>query len=238
MKAPLLAALAVAPDDTHHFTFWSYDAMEPTLRWETSAGDMEDVTVYGDTIVSSALTQELTLTDDMGTIVPHVLAGTATAPSNRVQVVYVRRDGVDTWTSTVLVAEDPTGETICDDPPTMPGETCTLDRTLYRPLAITSSLGGDVRWFYTETHEMVDYEAVCEPVCLWSTLLDSSTYGTWMGWLEAGVPIAVEILPDTRLVRANVEVDGEGTMHMVAYADEIPETVANGTTVEYFRFGP
>ncbi|MCA9709867.1 MAG: hypothetical protein KDK70_28770 [Myxococcales bacterium] len=234
----LLPALAVAPDGTHHFTYWAYGGMEPALRWETSAGAAESVTFYGDAVVSPALAQEIALTDDMGTIVPHVLAATATAPGNRVQVVYLRRDAVATWTSIVLAAEDPTGETTCDVPPMMPGESCTLDRTTYRPLAIAASLGGDVRWLYTQTHELVDYIAECLPDCTWTPLADMSTYDTHLGWLEGGMLMSVELLPDTRLVRGNLEIDGQGTMHLVAYADEIPDTVANGTTVEYFRIGP
>lgn len=234
----LSPSLAVAADGTHHFTYWSYGGMVPTLRWETSAGALEEITPYGGMIVSPALVQEIALTDAMGVAVPHVIAATPTAMNGRIQVVYLRRDAVDTWSSYQVVSEDPTGETDCDVPPLIPGEACTLERTTYRPLAITSSQGGDVRWFYTETHELVDYMSECLPDCVWTPLADMSTYHTYMGWLDAGVPTSVQILPDTRLVRGNVEVDGEGTMHMVAYADEIPDTIANGTTVEYFRLGP
>lgn len=232
-------ALAVAPDGTHHFTYWGTGGMEPMLRWETSMGGLEDVMSYGTGPVSPALAQEVVLTDDgAGGMVPHVIAGTQTAVGGRVQIIHARRDGVATWTTYVVASEDPTGETTCDVLPLGPGELCTLDRTTYRPLAIASSLGGDVRWLYTEVHELVDYASDCMPGCEWVPLADMSTYDVLLGWLEGGVPQSTVILPDVRAVRANVEVDGQGLMHMVAYAAEIPDTLASGMSVEYFRLGP
>lgn len=231
------AALAVAEDGTHHFTYWHNDLGGPMLRWETSAGAVEDVIAYGGAMVSAAIAQEITLTDDGGGAVPHVIAGSETGVGGRVQVIYARRDGVDTWVTYVVASEDPTGETTCDQPPVMPGEVCTLDRTRYRPLAIASSQGGDVRWLYTEVHELVDYASECLPECAWAPIADMSTYDVLLGWLEGGVPQSVVLLADMRLVRANMEVDGEGNMHVVAYAEEVPEGPASGTTVEYFRVG-
>jgi hypothetical protein len=229
-------ALAVAVDGTHHFTYWHYDVAGPMLRWGDSAsGALEDVMAYGSGAVAAGLAQEITLTDDGGGPVPHVLAGTQTGPGGRVEVIYARRDGVATWVPYVVASEDPTGETTCDVAPTMPGEVCTLDRMTYRPLAITSSLGGDVRWLYTEVHELVDYASECAPECIWTPTADLSTYDVRLGWLEGGVPQSVVLLTDRRLARANVEVDGEGTMHVVAYAEEVPDDAGTGLTVEYFR---
>ena len=235
----LSPALAVALDGTHHFTYWHTGGMDPVLRWETSLGALEDVMPYGAGPVSTNLVQEIALTDDgVGGVVPWVLAGTATAVAGRVQVQVARRDGVGVWTPTVVASEDPTGETTCDVPPTMPGELCTLDRTTYRPIAITSSLGGDVRWLYTEVHELVDYASDCTPGCEWVPLSDMSTYDVLLGWLDAGVPQQAVILPDVRMIRGNVEVDGQGAMHVVAYVAEVPDGPGSGTSVEYFRLGP
>lgn len=230
-------ALAVADDGTHHFTYWHNDMAGPVLRWETSAGTFEDIMPYGAAMVSAALAQEITLTDDGGGAVPHVIAGSETAVGGRVQVIYARRDGIDTWVTYVVASEDPTGETTCDVPPLAPGEVCTLDRTTYRPLAIASSQGGDVRWLYTEVHELVDYASECLPDCNWAVVTDMSTYDVQLGWLEGGVPMAVVLLADVRLVRASAEIDGEGNMHVVAYAQEVPDAGGSGTTVEYFRVG-
>ncbi len=229
------AALAVAADGTHHATYWSLGGMDPMLVWETSAGDLETIMPYGNPIVSSALAQEIALTSQGGPVVPNVLAGTETGLDGRVQVMVATRTGAMTWDAFVVATEDPTGETTCDVPPVMPGEVCTLDRTLYRPLAIVSSQGGDLRWFYSETRELVDYESVCKGNCVWSPVADMSTYATFMGWFDAGVPDAVALLPNTRLARANAEVDGQGTIHLVAYALPIPADLGNGLTVEYFR---
>ncbi|MCX4240785.1 hypothetical protein [Paraliomyxa miuraensis] len=235
----LSPALAVAPDGTHHFTYWSTGGMSPMLRWETSAGGLEDVMPYGIGPVSPALAQELVLTDDgAGAMVPHVIAGAQTAIGNRVQVIHARRDGAALWTTSVVASEDPTGETTCDVPPLGPGELCTLDRTTYRPLAIASSLGGDVRWLYTEVHELVDYASDCMPGCEWVPLVDMSTYDVLLGWLEGGAPQSTVILPDVRAIRANMEVDGQGVMHVVAYAEEVPDAAATGLTVEYFQLAP
>jgi hypothetical protein len=231
-------ALAVAPDGTHHFTYWHNDMAGPGLRWETSAGAMEVVMPYVGPVVQPVLVQEVALTDDgAGGVVPHVIAGRETAVG-RVEVIYARRNGVDTWTTYVVAAEDPVGETTCDVPPTMPGEVCTLDRITYRPLAIAASLGGDVRWLYTDVHELVDYASECAPDCIWVPTADVTTYDVRLGWLEGGVPASALLLADTRLARANAELDGTGTMHVVAYAEEVPDLPANGLTVEYFRVGP
>ncbi|MCA9653610.1 MAG: hypothetical protein H6712_20470 [Myxococcales bacterium] len=234
----LSASLAVAGDGTHHYSYWHQGGMEPELRWQTSAGDLELVALYGGMAVSPSLAQEITLTSPMGTDVPHLLAATETGVGGRVQVVYLRRDAMSMWTSDVVASEDPTGETTCDVLPLGPGELCTLDRTTYRPLAIVSSVGGDVRWFYSETHELVDYASDCTPGCDWVPLADMSTYTTFMGFLEGGVPTDVAILPDTRLVRANAEVDGTGAIHLIAYAEEIPDAMGTDLTVEYFRLEP
>jgi hypothetical protein len=94
-----------------------------------------------------------------------------------------------------------------------------------------------VRWLYTEVHELVDYASECAPECIWTPTADVSTYDVRLGWLEGGVPQSVVLLVDRRLARANVEVDGEGTMHVVAYAEEIPDAAGTGLTVEYFRVG-
>lgn len=232
-------ALAVAPDGTHHFTYWHNDVGGPMLRWgESAAASLEEVVPYGGAVVQPGLAQELALTDDgMGGVVPHVIAGTETGVPGRVQVIYARRDGVALWTPYVVAAEDPTGETTCDVPPTMPGEVCTLDRITYRPLAIAASLGGDVRWLYTDVHELVDYASECTPDCAWVPTLDATTYDVRLGWLEGGVPTSALLLADTRLTRANAEIDGAGTMHIVAYAEEVPDGPGTGLTVEYFRVG-
>lgn len=230
-------ALAVALDGTHHFTYWHNDVGGPVLRWETSAGALETVMPYVGAVVQPALAQELALTDDGSGAVPHVLAGRET-PAGRVELTYARRDGVGAWTPYVVAAEDPTGETTCDVPPTMPGEVCTLDRITHRPLAIAASLGGDVRWLYTDVHELVDYASECAPACIWVPTADVSTYDVRLGWLEGGVPTSALLLPDTRLLRANTEVDGTGTLHVVAYAEEVPDGPGTGLTVEYFRVGP
>jgi hypothetical protein len=231
-------ALAVAPDGTHHFTYWHNDVGGPVLRWETSAGGLEVVMPYVGLAVQPALAQEIAITDDGGGAVPHVIAGRETGVGTRVEVIYARRDAPDTWTTYVVAAEDPTGETTCDVPPTMPGELCTLDRVSYRPLAIASSLGGDVRWLYGQTHELVDYASECAPGCLWVPTADMTTYDVRLGWLEAGVPTSALLLADVRLARANAEIDGMGTMHVVAYAEEVPDGAGTGMTVEYFRVGP
>jgi len=231
-------ALAVAPDGTHHFTYWHNDVGGPVLRWETSAGGLEIVMPYVGVVVQPALAQEIAITDDGTGAVPHVIAGRETGVGTRVEIVYARRDGVDTWTTYVVAAEDPTGETTCDVPPIMPGELCTLDRTTYRPLAIAASLGGDVRWLYSDVHELVDYASECAPACSWVPTMDASTYDVRIGWLEGGVPTSAPLLLDTRLARANAEIDGEGTMHVVAYAEEVPDGPGTGLTVEYFRVGP
>ncbi|MEM6993443.1 MAG: hypothetical protein AAF721_23215 [Myxococcota bacterium] len=230
------AALAVAPGGGHHYTYWHYADDGPVLRWETSDGDLEEVIAYGDDIVSSALVQEIALVDG-GDPQPYVLVATETAPDDRVEIFVVRRDAANTWTAFVVASEDPTAETNCNAAPFMPGQSCTLDRTTYRPLAIAASLGGDVRWLYSETHQLIDYESECAANCIWVPVADASTYGTWLGWLEGGAAAATELLPDVRITRANAEIDGEGTMHVVAYADVIPDTISNGTTVEYFRIG-
>jgi hypothetical protein len=232
-------ALAVAPDGTHHYTYWHDGVGGPMLRWgESAALSLEEVMPYGGVVVQPGLAQELALTDDgMGGVVPHVLAGTETGIPGRVQVVYARRDGVALWTTHVVAAEDPLGETTCDVPPTMPGEVCTLDRITYRPLAIVASLGGDVRWLYTDVHQLVDYASECAPECVWVPTTDATTYDVRIGWLEGGVPTSALLLADTRLVRANAEIDGTGTMHIVAYAEEVPDGPGSGLTVEYFRVG-
>jgi hypothetical protein len=74
-------------------------------------------------------------------------------------------------------------------------------------------------------------------MCIWVPVSDLSTYDVHLGWLEGGAPQSVVLLPDVRLTRANAEVDGTGVMHVVAYAEEIPDGLGNGTTVEYFRLG-
>jgi hypothetical protein len=232
-------SLAVAPDGTHQFTYWHSDVGGPALRWETTTGSLEEVMPYVGAVVQPALAQEIAITDDgAGGAVPHVIAGRETGVGTRVEVVYARRDGVAAWTTYVVAAEDPTGETTCDVAPTMPGEVCTLDRTTYRPLAIVSSLGGDVRWLYTDAHELVDYASECAPECVWVPTADVSTYDVRLGWLEGGVPTSVPLFLDTRLGRANAEIDGAGTMHVVAYAEEVPDGPGTGLTVEYFRVGP
>ena len=234
----LSASLAVATDGSYWFTYWAQGAPDPELRFLNDAGVNESVTPYGDSIVSTALIQEIALTSAGGTPEPHVLAGTETGPDGRVQVQYLRRDGADTWSSFVIASEDPTGENTCDGTPGGPGESCTLERTTYRPLTIVSSQNGDVRWFFTETHELVEFFAECTPDCIWTPIVDNSSYTTHMGWLEGGMPQQTAILPDTRLVRANAIVDGLGDIHLVAYADAIPDTLASDLTVEYFRIAP
>lgn len=232
------ASLAVAEDGSYWFTYWAQGAPDPVLRFLNDSGVNETVTPYGAAAVSNAIIQEITLTSAGGTPEPHVLAGTETGPDGRVQVQYLRRDGADMWNSFVVASEDPTGETFCEDQPMGPGEFCTLDFTTYRPLTIVSSQNGDVRWLFSETHALVEFASECTPDCAWTPLADNSTYTTHLGWLEGGVPQQVAILPDTRLVRANAIVDGLGDIHVVAYADAIPDTVDSGLTVEYFRIAP
>jgi len=218
-----------------HLVYWSAGDGAWLLRWAAPPAAPEvALQLGGGQLTGEAQRHALVVTGggggdvELGT--PHVL--TAVPRDGEHDIVALRRNGADDWTTTLL-AEDVTVERCRHQP--MEGQRCAYDYVTHSPLAAVAGRDGPVRFLLTRTHHTGELIGECQSprFCNWRPEVDTSTSQLLVGAVE-GDDVLVSAVTDGLFADfGSAAVDEAGRVHVVAYAK-----VADGLVVEYLLLGP
>jgi len=222
-------ATAVSPADDAHVTYFATPAVDNWYLMYVAAPDADpEIAVdYGSPSLDIGI-QAVATVDTT----PHaVLARRSDGDLH--EIVHTRRLGPGSWLTAVVIAEDDTNAMLCEYEPMFDGELCEFDYVRYRPLGIATSHGGDVRLFYAEDHYIGSFEATCEMFgCFWQEYSNESVYSTWIAAPNDDGYDRTMLL-DRRIEELDLDVDGEGHIHVAAYVE-----APGGLVVDYLLLGP
>lgn len=221
---PLGAHMALAPDGTPQFLFWDSTGPQLSLTWMTDAQRSVILRWPSGGPSASQLVPFVALPE------PHVMfARQASAPNSIYEVVSGVR-GPGGWTLRPL-ARDDLGANECAARPTMPDQTCRLDTTQYKALAVVAA-ATDVRYLLTSERTTGELVSVCRTAnnCRW----EGTPVRTGRLELMTETSTAPTVIADDKLVLSGTAVVDEiGRIHVAAAVLEANE---RQPSVRYLRF--
>lgn len=229
--------LALSPvDDRRHLITWRTVADGILGEWQVAGAPPEPlVTATKGPFSYGVATMAVAPGDAEVPDVPWVLLS-RTRPDTRQELLLAHRPKPGAWIVEPVAEQLPGDKQGCGlVRPAGPGDTCKEHLRYIRPEPVLVSLGGDMRFLWSEWVIDNPLEAVCDPDCFWVHVGDEQiTSGKlFIGWRTAAGPQSA-VLADLPAGNFDAAIDSTGDIHLAFLDLSIPVQI---TSVRYLRVG-